>query len=122
VKLNLIKDSGKTFTPQFFENNRMIGINIPKSLIPKEFLDQNGHIEKCLSSENLKILICGRLIIQLRSDISDIQSIGCFIYKKDHSVTEYRFYDLMNKNDKKIIFKYAKSPHLLKNIVKFTNE
>lgn len=64
-------------------------------------MDGNNQMERVLLSGDGRILMCGRVMIQLNEDKDKVQEIGSIILEKDHSVHKYKFMSLLNDQDRK---------------------
>ena len=62
-----------------------LDIRIPSPILPKGLFEQSNNLERVIVSDNQRILMCGKVLIQLSRDLEDVQEIGCIIHKKDNS-------------------------------------
>ena len=54
-------------------------------------------------SEDERLLMCGKVIIQLNSSLDTIQNIGVMSIKRDLQIINYQFLSLLDENERKII-------------------
>lgn len=97
-------------------------ISFPKSLIFKELLDTNNQMERVLLSGDGRILMCGRVLIQLNERKDEVEEIGAIVLEKDHSIHKYKFMSLLNDQDRKVFQMLVKKQLSLHQIVRYDFE
>lgn len=73
-------------------------IRLAKNLIPKEISNGFG---KLFVSKNDRIIISGKLVIQLDYYLSEIENIGCILIQKAQSSITYTFLSLLEEKSRK---------------------
>ena len=59
-------------------------------------------MERVLLSGDGRILMCGRVLIQLNERKDEVEEIGAIVLEKDHSIHKYKFMSLLNDQDRKV--------------------
>lgn len=76
-------------------------------------------MSRVIKSGDGRLLMCGKIIIQLNQDLDDIDRIGCILREKDHSINRYRFLDLLVESEREIMHSIVKNPPPLTQIIRF---
>ena len=89
----------------------------PKNLVPKEI----GNLEndRIVRADNDRLLLCGRIIIQLSIDQQEILDVGIILAEKDYSMVKFTFMSLLKDDERKLIWAKVKNPKEVKQIVEF---
>ena len=48
---------------QMIKENDSVTIKLHKSIVPKELMDENNHMERLIESSDRRILMCGKVLI-----------------------------------------------------------
>lgn len=80
-----------------------MAIRLPKFIFFKELLDSQNPLERVMLSYDRRLLICGKIVIQMNKREDDVQDIGCFYTQKESSIVSYKFYSLLDKDQRKFI-------------------
>lgn len=59
-------------------------------------------------SHDRRLLMCGKVVIQMNQKEDDVQDIGCFHLIQDSAYTSYKFYSLLDKVSRKLIYQIIK--------------
>lgn len=54
-------------------------------------------------SGDRRIIMCGRALIQLNQDLTEVLEIGCVVHIKTVSKSEFKFHSLFSESDRKQI-------------------
>jgi hypothetical protein len=74
-----------------------LDIRIPAPIFYPGLFDHSNELERVIQSDNQRILMCGKVIIQLTKDLEDVQRIGCIVNRKDNS-NNVKYYFLSLKD------------------------
>lgn len=55
-----------------------------------------------------RLIICGKIVIQMNEREDDVQEIGCFHTIQEAAYTSYKFYSLLDKFSRKFIVQTVK--------------
>tara|TARA_B110000285_G_C14847951_1_gene478571 strand:+ start:221 stop:679 length:459 start_codon:yes stop_codon:yes gene_type:complete len=64
--------------------------------------------------------MCGRALIQLNIELTEVLEIGCVVHLKDFSKSEFKFHSLFNEKDRKFIAGLIKKQTTLETIVVYS--
>jgi len=78
-------------------------IGLPKFIFFKNILDDKNSLDRFMISANGRLLMSGKIVIQLNSSLTNVEQIGCIIATKHHSILTYKFYSLIDKNQNLMI-------------------
>ena len=115
-------------------NGQTMNISMPKQVLIKDFLYTSANpFEKSMISENGRLIMSDKLVIQLNSELDEVQNIGCFYYWKDNSFINYNFLSLLDNEQRHEITRLMRtqphaivefnrssppiSPHINKNVI-----
>lgn len=96
--------------------NKLI-IKIPSSLFEEELFEKNNKFERIILSDDNRFIMCGHVMLKLSENSESVEKVGCISYRKNHSVNEYKFNNLMDLGDRKYVKGILK--HKDKNLVLF---
>ena len=77
-------------------------IRLPKVIFFKEILEGN-QLDRVTLSKNGRLLMCGKIVMQLNQQMNEIDDIGAFVLLKDYSNINYKFYSLIQPEQRKFI-------------------
>ena len=60
-------------------------------------------MKNLIRSGDGRIILCGRVLIQLDKSQDSIKNIGCILLEKEYSQNKYRFVSLTNDPERKLI-------------------
>ena len=79
-------------------------------------------MDRLLQSGDGRLVMCGRILIQLNATLTDVMEVGCIVYNRDHYIINYNFLSLIKLSDREQIQKLVKKPMTLNHVVKFDFE
>lgn len=84
-------------------------------------------MERMIQSSDGRVLMCGRVLIQLSKSFDEITNIGCIVLEKNNSEFDYNFISLIkggmvNTEGKDFILKTLKTRQTEKYVAEFTFE
>lgn len=78
-------------------------IRLPKFIFYKELLDARNPLERVMLSQDRRLILCGKVVIQMNKNEDDVKDIGCFYTQKESSIISYKFYSLLDLVQRKFI-------------------
>lgn len=60
-------------------------IQVPRSVLYKELVNNGNWFDKVTLSGDRRIIMCGRILIQLDAEMSEVMEIGCIVIQKSNS-------------------------------------
>ena len=90
-----------TFDNFYIDNNDgALDFRFPSTFFMKGLLDPDNNFERLIQSEDLKLIMCGKVIVQLNSDLEEVENLGCLIHTRDNSNNiKFQFLSLRDKRD-----------------------
>ena len=82
-------------------------------------MSQQSHFDRCMLSQDGRLVLSGRIVIQLTENLINISDIGVIVFEKNFSGIKYHFISLLCHADRDEIEKLINKPMTLKSIVKF---
>ena len=62
----------------------MLHIRIPKCIFYKELFDEHNFLARVMQSGDRRLLMCGKVVIQLNEALDEIDNIGVIEVDKQH--------------------------------------
>lgn len=87
---------------QYSYGKDLLHIKIPKNLIPKELLDKN-QFDKIFLSKDDRLIMSGKVIIQLDSELGEIENMGCILVMKTQNSITFQFLSFFEEKSRKQI-------------------
>ena len=84
---------------------QLLYVKIPKAIFWKELFDPNNFLERVMLSGDGRLLMCGKVVIQLNSTLDEIDQIGVIRVSKDLQILKYDFLNLLDPQDRAIVSK-----------------
>lgn len=94
---------------QVVKGDREMEIRIPKALLFEELLSEPDPFERLMLSKNARLLVSGKILIQLNADMDDINDIGCIVMKQRSDQNLYHFHSLLDDDDVRIVAQTVRS-------------
>lgn len=77
-----------------------MSIKMPKQVFIRELQHDNNLLDRAMISEDGRLIMSGKVVIQLNVDLDEVANIGCFIFEKDNSLINYRFVSLLEEEQR----------------------
>lgn len=85
----------------YFENERnQIHVKMPRNLIPKELLS-NNQFDDIFVSKDDRLIMSGKVIIQLDENLSQIENMGSILILKTQSSISFKFLSFFEEKSRK---------------------
>ena len=90
-----------TFENFYVDNNDgALDLRFPSTFFMDGLLDPDNIFERLIQSEDLRLIMCGRVIVQLNSDLEEVENVGCIIHTRDNSNNiKFQFLSLKDKRE-----------------------
>lgn len=87
----------------FMRISNSIKVQVPRCVFFKELINQKNWFDRVIMSGDRRIIMCGRALIQLNRDLTEVLEIGCVVHIKTVSKSEFKFKSLFSESDRKQI-------------------
>mmetsp|Transcript_14472 Transcript_14472/g.22449 ORF Transcript_14472/g.22449 Transcript_14472/m.22449 type:complete len:107 (+) Transcript_14472:3063-3383(+) len=98
----MIGERKATYEPgqiQYFRNDTNMGINLPRCIFIKDLL-YRGRMDPAFFSQDLRLIICGRILIPIAKDLNSVKDVGCLVQIRENSSTYYQFMSLLDEDQR----------------------
>lgn len=100
-------------------------LKIPKIILEDIPFDPANYLERMIQSSDGRVLMCGRVLIQMSKSFDEITNIGCIVLEKSATIFDYNFHSLIkngviNTEAKDLIVKTLKNKKTEKYVAEFT--
>ena len=93
IKINLLSSQKKKLNQysNFFveRDEELLQISIDKQIFWKSLFDPDNFLDRVMISGDGRLLLCGKVIIQLTATLDDIENIGVMSIKRDNQQVHY---------------------------------